>query len=54
MTRPARSIDRKLEALAKRIEAERKPMTRPPTDGLTSTASTEDKFIPNHRPKGTP
>lgn len=47
---PTRSIDRKLEALKKRIDAERKPMTRPPTEGLTSTASTKDKLVPQ-KPK---
>ena len=54
MTTPTRSIDRKLEALQKRIEAELKfkPMKSAPTDGMTSTASTKETFVPN-RPKGT-
>jgi hypothetical protein len=43
-----RSIDRKLEALRKRIDAERKaaPMTKPPTEGLTSTSSTKELNVP--------
>ena len=54
MTAPSRSIDRKLEALQKRIESERKfkPMKSAPTDGATSTVSTKDNFVPN-RQKGT-
>lgn len=43
---PAHSIDRKLQALAKRIAAEKqhpKVMERPPTDGLTSTILTPRK-----------
>lgn len=54
MTAPSRSLDRKLEALQKRIEAERKfnPMKNAPTDGMTSTDSTKENFVPN-RPKGT-
>ena len=54
MTTPSRSIDRKLEALQKRIEAERKvkPLKSAPTDGMTSTSSTKETFVPN-RPKGT-
>jgi hypothetical protein len=44
---PVRSIDRKLDALRKRLEKERasKPMTKP-IDGLTSTLSTENNDIP--------
>ena len=51
---PVRGIDRKLDALKKRIDAERakKPMSGPPTDGLTSTMSTENSNIPMKRQKG--
>lgn len=45
---PAHSIDRKLQALAKRIAAEKQPprvMERPPTDGLTSTVLTPRKPV---------
>ena len=50
-----RSIDRKLEALQKRIDAERnrKPVERPPTEGLTNhLLSTADKDAPLPRQKG--
>lgn len=55
-----KSIDRKLEALRKRIEAERNPPVKPPTDGLTkvpkptSTPSIWEVFGVKPPTKGTP
>jgi hypothetical protein len=46
---PVRGIDRKLDALKKRMEAERKKKSEfaPPIDGLTNTLSTENVNIAN-------
>lgn len=56
MATPTRSIDRKLDALQKRIDAEKakKPMSeRAPTQGLTNwEQTTAEKYVPNPRPKG--
>lgn len=52
MTVPARSIDRKLEALAKRIAAEKRVPLVSPTQGLTSQASTPNNNVPLPRQKG--